>query len=277
MTPKKIVIVGLGLMGASLAADCRRKFPRAQIAGVSRSARAVQTARKKGWIHEGDRSLKKILPGTDFVILCTPVQTIPEYIAEIEKYAAGTVYVTDVGSVKGSIEDAARRMKLRKVVFLGAHPMVGSHEKGVGAARPGLYDNGLIFLVKKNKNALRYKPLKTFWSRFSRRIVEIDPREHDRIVAEISHLPHVLAACLAQSLSFKSGRFASSGFKDTTRIAAGHESIWLPILIKNRQEVLKTIKSYQKKLDHFRKSLEKGSAAQVEAFLRRGRLKREQI
>lgn len=277
MTPKKIVIVGLGLMGASLAADCRRKFPRARIAGVSRSSAALQTARKKGWIHEGDRSLRNMLTGADFVILCTPVQTIPDYIAEIEKYAAGTVYVTDVGSVKGSIEEAARKLKLRKTVFLGAHPMVGSHEKGVGAARPGLYENGLIFLVKKGKNALRYKPIKAFWQKFSKRLVEVEPREHDRIVAEISHLPHVLAACLAQSLTAKSAKFASSGFRDTTRIAAGHESIWLPILIKNRQEVLKTINSYQKKLDAFRKSLEKGNAAQVEGFLRRGRLKREQI
>lgn len=264
-------------MGGSLAADCRKKFPRAKITGVSRSKKALRDAQKKKWIHRGFTTIEKAIPDADLVVLCTPVQTIAAYLKKIDANASRPVYVTDVGSVKGSIERESKALRLKQVVFLGAHPMVGSHLKGIDAAQPNLYHNGLIFVIKKPKAAKKYQPIKSFWKKFSKHVVEVSAAEHDKIVAEISHLPHILASCLAQSISKKSLSFASSGFKDTTRVAAGHESIWLPIVAKNRQEILKTIKSYQKYLTAFRWYVQSGNEAQMNRFLRNGRLKREQI
>ncbi|HTL47694.1 MAG TPA: prephenate dehydrogenase/arogenate dehydrogenase family protein [Verrucomicrobiae bacterium] len=275
MNPKKITIVGLGLMGGSLAAACRKKFPRARVTGVSRSREALRSALKKKWIHAASRDLAGGVRGADLVILCTPVDTFPRILKEIDRHARPGTLVTDVGSIKGAV----LRGRRKNITFVGAHPMVGSHERGLAAANPRLYEGGLIFVIKPEKRAElgAFRKIRGFWNKISHRIVEVSAGRHDKVVGEISHLPHAAAACLLMSVDPGSVPFAASGFRDTTRIAASDPSIWRPIFMGNARAVALALQRFEKELAHFRTRLVRGDGKAVGRFLQKASRRRQQI
>lgn len=262
---KTITIVGLGLMGGSLAAACRRKFPRARVIGVSRNASALQFALRKKWIHEGTRDLAKAACISDLIILCTPVDSLEPLLAKINQYARRGTLVTDVGSVKGKISRAARRFK--NVSFIGAHPMAGSHARGIEAAGPDLYTDHLTFITAP-KSAPGYAAVKSFWKIISGKLAEVDPERHDEIVAQISHLPHTAASSLAMAPSQSALPFAAKGFLDSTRIAQGDASVWVPILLSNRKAVGRAFRLFERRFQELRRLVLKGDAAGLTRFLK---------
>lgn len=264
---KKIVVVGLGLMGGSLAAALRKKFPKTKVVGVARRAAVIAFARKKKWIEAGGSSLKDMLRGADLVVLCLPVDLLPKALNKIEKEAEASVLVTDVGSVKAPLERFVAKKKWKRVRFVGAHPMVGSHEKGIRAARSNLYDQGLTVITPSHDQAA-FRAVKAFWEKVSRKVVCLDAKEHDRRVALVSHLPHLLSVCLLGAVGFDKARdISSTGFRDMTRLAKGDPSIWAPIFIQNREAVLEAIELFQSNLMQFRSSLIKISEKRLAKIL----------
>jgi prephenate dehydrogenase len=186
--------------------------------------------------------------------------------------------VTDVGSVKGEAVCWAHGQKFRNIEFIGAHPMAGSHAKGVSAAHAGLYDHSYSFLIcDGNKKRNSYCLVKQFWRKICSRIIEIDARQHDRIVAEISHLPHIVAACLVLSVRDESLSFAASGFSDATRIAQSHPSIWLPIFDANRKEIIRAIKIFEGQIRAFKSALFPGNKRVLKGMVLQASRKRSQI
>ena len=272
---KTIAIIGLGLMGASLAAKVRRKFPRARVIGISRSHQSLKLALRRKWIHEASSDLPQGVRRADLIILATPVDIFPKILKALERSAKPGAIVTDVGSVKGGLGRLAGR--LRKIRFVGAHPMVGSHRRGIGAADTRLYDHGLTFITKSGADPGAYRAVKAFWKKISPRVVEISPQAHDRIVAEISHLPHAVAVCLMLAASPQSVRFASSGFADTTRVAAGHPSVWLPIFTANARAITKTLSDFEKNFRRFKNALRRGSHGTLSKMLGKAHQKRAEI
>lgn len=256
---KNITIVGLGLMGGSLAAACRKEFPKARIFGVSRDPKAIAYALKKKWIHQGFLRIEEALKVSGLIVLCTPVDTLQSLLLKIKKSAQPGTLVTDVGSVKGDIGRWAESQRFKNFEFVGAHPMTGSHERGILVARPDLYEHGFTFVVRSRKNsAAAYAAVKNFWKKMSPKVVEVSAEEHDQITAEISHLPHLAAACLALAPGKKSFQFTGTGFSDATRIAQGHPSVWVPIFMANRRAVLQALQGFERHLKVFRKALKKG-------------------
>ncbi|MBI3317504.1 MAG: prephenate dehydrogenase [Candidatus Omnitrophica bacterium] len=273
---KNISIIGLGLMGGSLAAACRKKFPKAYITGISRDTQALRFAKKKGWIHEsyskfgkGDRLFfRNTRPNparfSNLVILCTPVETFPKYLTLLDKFFRPGTLVTDVGSVKGEILNWCAKRRFKNIQFVGAHPVAGSHLRGIKAARPDLYEQGFTFVVKAEKGdrlgnpSVPFFQVKKFWEKICPRVIETSADEHDKIVSAVSHLPHAAAVALILSISAKYLKYAGAGFFDTTRIAAGHPSIWLPIFLANRKNMIKDLKIFERTLTYFRSFLEKG-------------------
>src|SRR5664279_2383924 len=128
---KKIVVIGLGLMGGSLAAACRKKFPKARITGISRSREALALVLKKRWVHEATRDVTLGARGADLVVLCTPVDTFLPYLKAIDKVCAKGALVLDVGSVKAAVLKEVNSRKWKNLSFVGCHPMVGSHRRGI--------------------------------------------------------------------------------------------------------------------------------------------------
>ena len=154
--------------------------------------------------------------------------------------------------------------------------MVGSHESGIEAASEDLYDQGLTIITGK-KNQIGFGPILAFWKSLSRKVIVMNSAEHDQRVAEISHLPHLLSVCLIQTPAQASLEIAAAGFRDTTRLAAGPDSVWTPIFIQNRKALLRSIKAFKSNLDQFETLLRSNQAKKVAAALRGASLRRERL
>lgn len=278
MQPRQIAIIGLGLMGGSLAAACRRHFPRSRLIGISRKSRVLQFARRKKWIHEGFTQVSQGVSSADLVILCTPVDTLITYLELLDRHCRPGTLVTDVGSVKARLFSQAEKRRWRNIRFVSAHPMVGSHERGIEAARPELYNHGYTFVIRSAKtNVKAFASVRQFWKTISGRVITVKPQEHDRLVAQISHLPHVLAVSLILALPKKVLTFAGSGFRDTTRIAQGQPSIWLPILTQNRAELLKALSLLERALARARQAFGRNQPKKIAQMLRQAAQTRSEI
>jgi prephenate dehydrogenase len=265
-------------MGGSLAAACRRKFPKARIVGISRSREALALARKKKWVHEATRDVACGARGADLVVLCTPVDVFLPYLKAIDKVCAKGALVMDVGSVKASVLREVNTRKWKNLSFVGCHPMVGSHRRGIQAVDPKLYQNGLVLLTRDRKTCpCGYKMAKKFWSKLSSKIVELTPETHDKLVCEVSHLPHAIAACLMHTVSAPALKVASTGFRDTTRIAAAASSIWQPIFTSNRKVMLNVLDRFVRELRSFKGLLRARDPKKLARFLDQAQRKRQSI
>ncbi len=265
-------------MGGSLAAACRRKFPRARILGITRSPSALLQAKKRRWIHEGFRDLASGVKNADLVILCTPVDTLLPLMKALDRHVKKGTLVTDVGSVKGEILRRVQRKQWRRIQYIGAHPVVGSHVRGFLAAHPGLYDRGLIFLIRNQKvGRAQFESVRNFWKKISPRVIEVSPETHDQIVSQVSHLPHAVAVSLVLACDPKWLRFASSGFADTTRVAQGHPSLWAPIFLLNRKSVMASLARFEKEIGRFKRALRRRRGGHLTKFLAEAAQKRGQI
>jgi len=275
---KTVVIIGLGLMGGSLAAVLRKKMPKARIIGVSRSRAALKTALSHGWIHEGTADIDVGVSKADLIVLCTPVQTFEALIKSLCRFAPQGVLVTDVGSVKEKILRRLPKNLNKTINYVSAHPMAGSHARGIESVNPKLYDSGFAFIIKDGKASKQaYACIKAFWALLMPRIVEISAQEHDRVTAEISHMPHALAACLMQAVNPSALLYAASGFRDMTRVAAGSADIWQPIFEANRERTHQSLTRVIQHIQRFQRLLKSNSNKDLCAFLRAAEQKRSQL
>ena len=183
------------------------------------------------------------------VILCTPVGVFEGLIREMVNVLKSGAIVTDVGSTKRSVVAIAERELPAGVHFVGSHPMAGSEKRGVEFARADLFQNALCILTptdKTDKAAL--DAVEGFWKALGMRTTKLSPPEHDQLLAEVSHLPHALAAALVTLQSEKALTLAGKGFLDATRIAGGDGALWRDILMDNRDNVLASIGNLRKHL-----------------------------
>ena len=265
-------------MGGSLAAACRAKFPKARIIGISRSREALALAKKKKWVHEATHDVLLGASGADLVVLCTPVNTFLPYLKAIDKVCAKGALVMDVGSVKVSVLKEANSHPWKNLSFVGCHPMVGSHRRGIQAVNPALYKGGLVLMTGDRKTCRRsYQRAKKFWGGFSSQVLELTPQTHDRFVGEVSHLPHALAACLMNTVFAPALKVASTGFRDTTRIAAAASSVWQPIFSSNRKVMINVLNRFESKLRTFKKLLQEQDSKKLARFLDQAQKKRQSL
>ena len=241
-SPKTFVIVGLGLLGGSLGGALKRAFPRSRVIGVSRSSQKIRLAKKKKLITSGTTNLAKAVSSSNFIFICTPVDTISRLILQIDQFARKGTIVTDVGSTKEELIRWVEKRKFKHIRFVGSHPMAGSHLTGIEHATQNLYQSSFAFVTTHagiNKKALQLTV--QIWKKLCDRAVVLDAKTHDQITAEISHLPHLVAALLVSNVSSKSLPFASTGFRDTTRVAQGDPRLWVPIFTSNRKNLNKLL------------------------------------
>lgn len=264
----QVAILGLGLMGGSLAAAVRRAFPRLRVTGITRNLAALKTAKKMGWIHEGFRTLRDGVRHADLIVLCTPVHTFPGALRQLIQYAKPGAMVTDVGSVKGAVHRRMLAVAGKHLHYVSAHPMTGSHERGIQAVNPALYRQGFGFVIRDKKvSAAAYREVKRFWQALLPRVIEVSPEEHDRIVAGVSHLPHALAVCLLLACRPADLPYAASGFRDMTRLAAGSPAVWLPIFEGNRRQVGRALGELLRRLRRFQALLNRKNPAGLRQML----------
>lgn len=275
-TPWGVVsVVGVGLIGGSLAAGLRRRGLAREVVGVGRDASRLEAAVERGLIDTATSDLAAAATRSDLLVFCTPVDRIAAGIAAAAPHCRPGTLLTDAGSVKHSICRAVAEVLPRGVEFLGGHPMAGGESQGYLAADPDLFVGRRCVLTDCG---LASQPtqarLAALWRGLGARVVQLSPQEHDRLAAIGSHVPHVVAAILAGTLPQEAFPLAASGFRDTTRIAAGDPGLWTAILQANREQVLGELDRFADSLREWRGRLAVDDADGVGQLLARGQARR---
>jgi prephenate dehydrogenase len=268
MQPHRISILGVGLLGGSIGLAVHERIKGCTVVGYGHKRATLDAALQSGAIDEGYDNLSRAVRGADLVILCTPVGLFRGLLAEMGPLLSPGTVVTDVGSTKRSIVEAAGELLPAGVQFIGSHPMAGSEKRGVQFARGDLYDGALCILTPTpdtDEGAL--EKVRWFWELLGMRICRVSPEEHDRRLADVSHLPHALAAALVMVQEEASIDLAGKGFQDMTRIAAGDGGLWRDILLDNRDNVRASIRALRERLDQLDALLKGGDSQAVKAWL----------
>ncbi len=255
-TIETVVIIGVGLIGGSIAAGLKARGFTGRIVGVGRNQKRLQVAESAGLIDCSTVELKEAAGQASLLIFCTPVDRIVEGVRTAAANCQPGTLLTDTGSVKGSIcRDLANGLP-EKVTFIGSHPLAGSEKRGFEHAQPDLFQARVTVVTPDASTpGQELARLKRFWQSLGSTVIEMSAAEHDRVLALTSHLPHVAAAALVEMLPAATRPFAASGFCDTTRIASGDPDLWCGILVENADEITNKIDTYIEKLTEFRACL----------------------
>jgi len=256
---KKVAIIGVGLIGGSLALAAREIGVFNYIIGIGRTPNNIQKAKALGVIDDYSVDLAQGVNDADLVIIATPVCTIIPLIEEMLPYLKKGAIITDVGSVKEKIINRVDRLNLSEIYFVGGHPIAGTEKSGAEAAFAGLFKGKKCCLTpSKQTNAAALKKITDLWTAVGSEVILMESTAHDRTLGAVSHLPHVIAFSLVNFLknmdqSSKSiFDFSAGGLKDITRIAASHPVMWHDITLMNRTQLVDIIESYQEELNSFK-------------------------
>lgn len=270
--------MGLGLLGGSIARAVLRSFPGTKVVGFTHRPSTRRRARALAVATEVVGDIRQGVCEADLVILATPIRTFEEYFGEIADALPAGCIVTDVGSTKVLAHRWAARRLPSTVCYVGSHPIAGSEQRGVEFSRDDLFEDAMCILTTADKtNRRAVQTLKRFWSELGCFVKLMEPAEHDRIFANVSHLPHVVAAALTNASSSEELKFAGKGFMDTSRIASGPVNIWADVLLTNPDNVAKGIDRTISELSKLKRAVEGRDKEQVESLLKSARDKRSEL
>ena len=280
---ERLAIVGVGLLGGSLAKAARTQALAREIVGIGRDEGRLRPAVVDGTLDRATTDLADGLRGADRVVLAATVLANETLLPAVWRAAAPGAVVTDVGSTKRGIVKVAEGLAPSRgdVQFVGSHPMAGSEKSGYGVARADLFQRATVIVTPAElSDPAAVKTVSELWSAAGARVVTLDPDTHDRAVAAISHLPHVVAWALVDAVA----RFepealavAGRGFKDTTRIAASDPDVWREILLANRDAVVASVAAFRTALDDLERLVAKGDGDALTALLARVKAARERL
>ncbi|MCM8791892.1 MAG: prephenate dehydrogenase [Candidatus Omnitrophica bacterium] len=274
MLVKKIGIVGIGLIGGSLGLAIKKYKLAKRVIGICRHRNTLQEALRRKAVDIATTDLN-LLSDVDLVILATPVGVIKEIASLVSKTIRRNCIVTDVGSSKKEIV-----LKLEKLFcnYVGSHPLTGSHNIGVKFADPTIFKNSLCILTptKNTSREVLFK-IKELWEAVGARVDFLSPALHDKIIAFTSHLPHLVAFSLIDSLPVKYLKYSAGGLKDTTRLALSSPQLWRDIFISNHKETLGSLKQFKERISFLEWLISKRDAEGLYIFLKKIQRKRSKI
>jgi len=275
---KKITIIGLGLIGGSLALAIKEKKLAREIAGVSRRKSTIDRAIKNKIVSSATLDLKTGVKDSDLVIITTPVFKIASIAKSIAPFLKKGAILTDAGSTKRCVVKDIEKIKLKGIYFAGSHPIAGSEKSGIKYADKDLFKGACCILTKtKDTNPKVVAILKKFWGRLGMRVVTMSPDTHDKLLSRISHLPHAVSVSLANSAGKDGLELAAGGFKDTTRIASGEPELWKDIFFTNKDNLIKDIKILKKELLKIEAALQNNNSRAILKLLSRAKSIRDSL
>ena len=284
MNIQRITIVGLGLIGGSLAKALRRTNPNFEIIGVDKDKENLKSALEDCSINQAYQHLDKAVIGSQIIFLCTPVHNISNALISLSILVDPGTIITDVGSTKQEIMDLAKDILPETIYFIGGHPMAGAERSGYTASVAHLFENAYYILTPVPgipKDII--ETLKLLISSTGALPLIIDPITHDQKVGAISHLPHVVAAALVNTVNdfedpdHSIQKLAAGGFKDITRIASSNPKMWRDISLSNKTQLIPMISSMISNLYKFGLYLDKDNADVIEEFYENAKTFRDQL
>ena len=267
--------MGLGLLGGSISLAVLRSFTHVKVVGYTHRPSTRAKARELAVASEVVDDICQSVSDSDLVILATPLCTFENIFVEIADALPSGCIVTDVGSTKELPHRWADKKLPKNVHYVGSHPIAGSEQRGVEYARDDLFDQAMCVLTrteKTNRQALQI--LKRFWSELECFVKVMTPAEHDRIFANVSHLPHIIAAALINANNNEDLKFAGKGFMDTSRVASGPANIWADVLLTNTKNASRGIDKVIAELTKLKEAVKGENKAEIEKLLEKARDKR---
>jgi prephenate dehydrogenase len=277
-----VAIVGVGLMGGSIGLALRKERMAKHVIGIGRRLETLRAAENRGAVTEVTTDLRQGVASASFVVVCTPVEQVPEFVVAAAKACKPETIITDVGSTKTAIvaacDKALADSKGLWASFVGSHPLAGSERTGVEFAREDLFqDRTTVITPTEETRPEAASMIEAFWRGLGSKVVRMSPAEHDAAIAVTSHLPHLVASALAAATSADLLPLTASGWRDTTRIASGDVDLWRQIFLDNRANTLKALAPFERVLSELRAALEADDSAALARLLQQGKRIRDTV
>ena len=279
---QKITIIGVGLLGGSLGLAIKQRGIAAKVDGYVRRTASIAECEQFGVVDHATRDLQRAVEDADLVILCTPLSRMRELSEQLLPVLKPGAIVTDVGSVKTSVvQDLEPLFANQNVHFIGSHPMAGGEQMGVNAAKANLFEKTVCVVTPTTQsNVQALSIVENFWKAIGSRVVKLSPETHDELVSRSSHLPHVVAAELANYVlspthAKEQASLCANGFRDTTRIASGSPEMWRDISAANQKNLSRVLGVFIEGLEEFRHALDHGDNKAIQEFFEKAKRRRD--
>ena len=257
-----MTIIGVGLIGGSLGLIAKQKNLVEEVVGFGRKRGMLQKAVSLKAIDRYSLSLPKAVEGADLIVLATPMGTFEKICREILPYLQRGAVVTDVGSVKGNWVTRLESILSPQAFFVGGHPIAGREKSGVEAARADLFQGSRCVLTPTSRtDPAALEKVTRLWEKAGAKVALIDPVDHDQILGAVSHLPHLAAYALMETLTHpkiarnKPVQFSAGGLRDFTRIAASSPEMWRDIFLTNKEVMVEMIDLFQETIEKIKKKI----------------------
>lgn len=281
---QRLCILGVGLIGGSLARAVRQAGTVGEVVGWGRRAERLQHALTLGVLDHGEQDLTAAVKGADMVVVATPLAAMPEVFRELSGVVEDTAVITDVGSVKGTVVNMAREtLGPHMTRFVPGHPIAGLEQAGVEVSRADLFERHCVILtpVAETDNAA-VGQVRGVWESAGAHVVEMDVAHHDEVLAATSHLPHALAYALVDCLAQRDEseevfRYAAGGFRDFTRIASSDPVMWRDICLANKERLLEVLQDFDAHLHHMMEAIQNDDSEGLLQVFTRAKTARDRI
>lgn len=277
----KVTVLGVGLIGASFAISLKQKGLCREIVGFGRNKNNLDKAKGRGIIDSYELDPATACDGSDLIVFATPVGSFLNLVEiSSSSFKKGSL-VTDVGSVKGDLVFEMEKNMPSDVSYVGSHPIAGSEQSGIDISHGELFRDALCIITPTEKSHKESVSLISgLWDTLGANVITMDPQKHDRIYAALSHLPHILAYSLVNTVanidtSFL--EFSGQGFKDVTRIALSSQELWRDICLLNKDNIIDMIAAFQQNLTTLSQYLRASDSASLEREFKKARTLREGI
>ncbi len=279
---QKITLVGVGLLGGSLGLVSRQRRLAREIVGLVRRAASVGECERLGVVMQATQDARQAAADADLIVLCTPISQMKATLGPMLPALKRGAVVTDVGSVKGSVvQELEPLVAAAGGHFVGSHPMAGAEKTGPAAATAELFTDAICVVTPTPRSSpIAVKRVEELWKAVGGRPLRLTPQVHDELVSRSSHLPHVVAAGLANYVlsplhAKAQGLLCAKGFRDTTRIASSPAEMWRDIAFANRQNLGRVLDVFIGDLQEFRHALETGDVRTIEDYFEKARQRRD--
>ncbi len=274
-----VTIIGVGLIGASCALALKKSGLCGTVCGYGRTEANLKQAKEQGIINEYSLEIRKACEHADLVILSTPVGLFNKIVREIRDVLKKNTLITDVGSVKGHLVNELEELIPEGVRYIGSHPIAGSDRSGIAHARADLFDGARCIVTPTEHSEKRtVQQITTLWESCGGNVEIMDPMLHDEIYAAVSHLPHLIAFALVNTVDDSNAeylKYAGPGFKDATRIALSSPEMWRDISLLNGNNLIELIERFGSNLSIIASLIRNADAAGLEHEFSKARTLRE--
>ena len=259
----KITIIGLGLIGSSIARAIKKKHLCKNLVAHDKSKIVLKKIVKLKITNHIEPNLKKSVQDSDLVIICTPLGTYKNIVSVIKNNLKNTCILTDVGSAKIFVTNTVNKLINKNTIWIPAHPVAGTEQSGPEAGFADLFKNRWCIITPINKkNPTSLKKLNNFWKKIGSKVQHMSPEHHDKVMAITSHIPHLIAynivgtaANLEKDTKSEVIKYSASGFRDFTRIASSDPTMWRDIALNNRKQILHMLEKFNLDLSNLKRAI----------------------